>query len=150
MSVLDFGHKNQPLRRTPINHRAYHPWSKLTIEPINHRAYRAIDHWAFQPSSLLTMEPIDHRANLWSSFATFMPFGLFNIFIKKQEISIFVLNVLKYALIVMLQYLCSNVIYATIIVQIIRWTIISATKRIVAATRPTALIIKAKRKICRY
>ena len=29
--------------------------------------------WAYQPSSLSTIEPID----LWSSFATFKPFGLF-------------------------------------------------------------------------
>ena len=37
----------------------------LRIAPIGHQAYR--------PSSLSTIKPI----NLWSSFATFKPFGLF-------------------------------------------------------------------------
>ena len=49
----------------PINHWAYRPSSLSTIKPIDHQAY--------QPSSQLTIKPI----NLWSSFATFKPFGLF-------------------------------------------------------------------------
>ena len=51
----------------PIHHLAYWPSSLLTIEPINHLAYQA--------SSLMTIKHI----NLWSSFATFKPFGLFMI-----------------------------------------------------------------------
>ena len=83
----------------PIDHQAYWPSSLSTIMPINHWAYKPlclstigpiepIDHWAYWPSSLLTIKPIDHQAygpsspltiksiNLWSSFATFKPFGL--------------------------------------------------------------------------
>ena len=45
-----------------IDHQAYLPLSLSTIEPI-------------RPSSQSTIEPID----LWSSFATFKPFGLFVI-----------------------------------------------------------------------
>ena len=58
---LSVHHKN-PLASQNCS---YQPLSLSTIEPINHQAYR--------PSSLLTIEPID----LWSSFATFKPFGLF-------------------------------------------------------------------------
>ena len=46
---------------------SYRPSSLSTIKPINHQAYR--------PSSLSPIEPI----NLWSSLATFKPFGLFNV-----------------------------------------------------------------------
>ena len=80
----------------PIDHRAYQPLSLSTIEPIDNWAYwllslltiEPIDHWAYRPSSLSTIKPIDHRAyrpsslltikpiDLWSSFATFKPFGL--------------------------------------------------------------------------
>ena len=49
----------------PIDHQAYQPLPLLPIEPINHQAYQLL--------SLLPIEPI----NLWSSFATFKPFGLF-------------------------------------------------------------------------
>ena len=54
---------------------------------------------------------------------------------------VFVLNELKY----ICYMLFLIVLFDTIIVPTIRSIIISATKRIVAATRPTALIIKAKR-----
>ena len=57
----------QPLRFAPIVHQAYLPLSLSTIEPINHRTY--------QPWSLSTFKPID----LWSSFATFKPFGLLTL-----------------------------------------------------------------------
>ena len=61
-----------------------------------------------------------------------------------QELNQEILNYLtkKYAVIVLLQHLPC----ATMNIQIIRLIIISATKRIVAATRPTALIIRAKRR----
>ena len=84
----------------PIDHQAYRPLSLSTIEPIDHRAYRPsslstiepIDHRDYRPSSLSTIKPIDHQAyqpsslstikpiNIWSSFATFNPFGL--LFLK--------------------------------------------------------------------
>ena len=46
----------------------------LTIKPINHQAYR--------PLSLLTIKP----TNLWSSFATFKPFGLFAKNYQKDKV----------------------------------------------------------------
>ena len=50
----------------------------LTIKSMDHRAY--------QPSSLSTIEPID----LWSSFATFKPFGLLHLgSLAKQKILLF-------------------------------------------------------------
>ena len=74
--------KSKPLclSELPIDHQAYQPSSLTTIQPINH--------WAYRPSSLLTIKPIDHQVyrpsspltikpiELWSSFATFKPFGL--------------------------------------------------------------------------
>ena len=67
----------QPLRIAPIDHQAYQPFSLLTIEPIAYRPWslsiiEPINHQAYWPSSPLTTMPID----LWSSFATFKPFGL--------------------------------------------------------------------------
>ena len=87
----------------PIDHWAYWPLSLSTIKPIDHLAdwplspstIMPINHQAYWPSSLSNIKPIDYRAHwplspltiepidLWSSFATFKPFGLFyEVFIE--------------------------------------------------------------------
>ena len=83
----------------PIDHR---PSSQLTIKPI--------DHWAYRSSSLSTIEPINHQADrpsclstfetidLWSSFATFKPFGLFyfeNLFYISNKVSHFLVTLIQ-------------------------------------------------------